>query len=190
VPVAWWLYALFLPVAYYSVATIAYGLTHGGIGEVKPFELVRLFSPAALFWLITGPIGEEAGWRGFLLPRLLSRYSALVSSLILGVIWSVWHLPLYYSSFFSSIWGTMVFTLDLVCATVLMTVLFLHTTRSVLLAVVLHWSMNVSPAVVSGVFPSVQPESEMVILIWGLGVLVITSLAMVVALGPTLKRSA
>lgn len=39
---------------------------------------------------------EEIGWRGFLLPKLLSRYSPLKSSLIIGVIWSLWHLPIWF----------------------------------------------------------------------------------------------
>jgi membrane protease YdiL (CAAX protease family) len=39
---------------------------------------------------------EEIGWRGFLLPKLLSIYSPLKSSLVIGVIWSLWHLPLWF----------------------------------------------------------------------------------------------
>ena len=40
-------------------------------------------------------LGEEYGWRGFLLPRLLEKYSVLHSSIILGLIWGIWHLPAY-----------------------------------------------------------------------------------------------
>lgn len=45
--------------------------------------------------LITGPLNEEAGWRGYALPRLESRFSALTSSIIIGILWGFWHLPLY-----------------------------------------------------------------------------------------------
>ncbi|MBN1427708.1 MAG: CPBP family intramembrane metalloprotease [Anaerolineae bacterium] len=44
--------------------------------------------------LIVGCIGEELGWRGFLLPQLQIRHSPLKSSLVVGIIWEIWHLPL------------------------------------------------------------------------------------------------
>jgi membrane protease YdiL (CAAX protease family) len=46
------------------------------------------------FFLDAG-LGEELGWRGFLLPRLQARHNALVSSIIVGVAWGLWHLPLF-----------------------------------------------------------------------------------------------
>ena len=48
----------------------------------------------ALYAVFSGPLGEEPGWRGFAVPRLLAGHSALTGSLILGVIWAVWHFPL------------------------------------------------------------------------------------------------
>lgn len=41
-----------------------------------------------------GPLGEEGGWRGYFLPQLLKRHSELKSSIIVGVVWSIWHLPI------------------------------------------------------------------------------------------------
>ena len=47
-----------------------------------------------------GPLGEELGWRGFALPRMLERWPPLTSSLILGLIWGLiwgaWHLPAFF----------------------------------------------------------------------------------------------
>ena len=48
--------------------------------------------------LYLGAFGEEFGWRGFALDRLQARWNALVSSMILGVIWGVWHAPLILST--------------------------------------------------------------------------------------------
>jgi uncharacterized protein len=52
--------------------------------------LVGIFTGGA------GPLGEELGWRGFLLPNLLKKYNDIFSSIILGVIWGFWHLPLFF----------------------------------------------------------------------------------------------
>jgi len=51
-----------------------------------------------LIFLVGGSLSEEFGWRGFALPALQSRWGWRVASLVLGLIWAVWHLPLFYSA--------------------------------------------------------------------------------------------
>ena len=46
--------------------------------------------------VLTDGLGEELGWRGYLLPRLLSRHRAIPASLILGFYWWLWHVPLVW----------------------------------------------------------------------------------------------
>lgn len=56
------------------------------------------FIPVAFLYILVlmGPLGEEAGWRGFALKRMLTLFSPLKAAVLLGGIWSLWHLPLFF----------------------------------------------------------------------------------------------
>ncbi|MBB5210884.1 CPBP family intramembrane glutamic endopeptidase [Microbulbifer hydrolyticus] len=87
-------------------------------------------------------LGEEFGWRGYLLPKLQEKYSALTASLILGAVWGFWHFP-------ASLIGTgvpqempfFVFLVWVLLATLLMTWVY-NNTGSVLLAILMHSMAN------------------------------------------------
>lgn len=70
-------------------------------GESPPELFLTLVVLAPLNALVgsilldIGPLGEELGWRGFMLPRLLERYGDFSSSVILGLVWAFWHLPVF-----------------------------------------------------------------------------------------------
>ena len=61
-----------------------------------------IFLPYALFELLTSGM-EEPGWRGFALPRLQERYTAKKSSIILGVVWGIWHWPAFIPVYFNTL---------------------------------------------------------------------------------------
>jgi membrane protease YdiL (CAAX protease family) len=117
-------------------------------------EAALVMLPVFLMILtITDGLGEELAWRGFALPRLLLQHNALVASLILGVLWTLWHLPLIWtqgaSMYQQPIWLMLV---DIPANSVVFTWVFLHTRGSVLLAMLLHGAanlFNVSPNVIS-----------------------------------------
>ncbi|MFD1987819.1 CPBP family intramembrane glutamic endopeptidase [Mesorhizobium newzealandense] len=86
----------------------------------------------ALYAVFSGPLGEEPGWRGFATPRLLASHSALAGSLILGVIWAIWHFPLGLVGDLS-----LYSTINVVLAGIVFTWLY-QNTGSVLLAFIMH----------------------------------------------------
>jgi uncharacterized protein len=82
-----------------------------------------------------GPLGEELGWRGFLLPRLLDQMKPLSAALILGAIWMVWHLPAFFMSGVpQSNMSLPIFMIGGIAFTVFITWLFLNARHSILIA--------------------------------------------------------
>lgn len=94
-----------------------------------------------------GALGEELGWRGFALPRLLELTNARNASIVLGLVWAVWHLPAFFvGSMSQSSLAFLPFILTVVSFSVFMTWLFVHLRGSVLLAgVIPHMLFNSSP---------------------------------------------
>jgi membrane protease YdiL (CAAX protease family) len=107
-----------------------------------------MFVPFAVFTLVFGPLPEELAWRGYALDGLQGKWSALTSSLILGVAWTVWHLPLFFiqgSYQYGLGLGTARFWLymmDKVPQSVLMTWIYNNNRRSTLSAILFHFTVN------------------------------------------------
>jgi uncharacterized protein len=93
--------------------------------------------------LISGPLCEELGWRGFALPRLLKCCSPFKASLVLGILWGIWHLPSFaVSAMVQSGLSLPLFLLSAVCLSFLASWLFMNTGGSVLITVLLHYMAN------------------------------------------------
>ncbi|MEM3396670.1 MAG: type II CAAX endopeptidase family protein [Thermoplasmata archaeon] len=104
--------------------------------------------PIAFFYIffLGGPLCEEFGWRGYALDRLQSRFNALVSGIIIGLIWGVWHLPLFFmenQDIYRNvpIWG---FILGTVFLSILFTWIYNNTGGSILAALFFHTMGNLS----------------------------------------------
>jgi membrane protease YdiL (CAAX protease family) len=174
--IGWWVAALLLPLAWPVVARITWGLAHGGIGAPNLGALSLFFSVAAWRAWTTGPLGEEFGWRGYLLPRLLTVYRPMVATLILGLLWAVWHYPLYARSVFASLPRASSFTISVLCFSILMTIFWFRTKGNILVAILFHWSVNVSPNVAEALIPLARPHTPRSELeLWNLLTLVITT---------------
>jgi membrane protease YdiL (CAAX protease family) len=128
-------------------------------------------------------IGEELGWRGYALPRLLAERSALTASLILGALWGAWHLPTFFVPgapqyglpFSAFVFLTMAYS-------VLIGWVYVHTEGSVLVATLLHGAINLSQGFFLG---GVGPAREYWLLA---GVYGAAALAVALVFGSNLSR--
>jgi membrane protease YdiL (CAAX protease family) len=94
--IGWWVFGLFALGLMFVVATLLYALFSGSTLALNLAQPLYMFVPLFVMkFVLDAGLGEELGWRGFLLPRLQARYNALVSSIIVGVVWGLWHLPLF-----------------------------------------------------------------------------------------------
>lgn len=116
-----------------------------------------------------GPLGEEPGWRGFALPRLMRRYGPLPGTLVLGALHAMWHLPVYllmpgYNRSAPGPLGTAVsfglFVVGVLALTVVFTWVFNNTRGSLLLAILLHASVNSAGIAIALFHGSPEPPSD------------------------------
>lgn len=96
--------SILIPVAATFIVCAGYSIVSGKalldlVAKLSVGSALLIF----LDGLIRGPLGEELGWRGFLQIELNKRFSLLKSSLIVGGIWGIWHLPLWFISGFQGV---------------------------------------------------------------------------------------
>ena len=131
VPLRWWLFALGLPTLLYAVVTMVLQLLGSTVDWSLAADRLPAYLSTFVFVLFLGGALEEPGWRGFGLPVLQERYSPLRATLILGLVWGVWHIPVY---------GPAGFVVPLVLA--FFYTLLWNATRSVGLCILLHASFT------------------------------------------------
>lgn len=152
-PLRWWLVALFLPASWMLLGlaiTLANGDPVEAVNGGLPTAVWLLFVlRSLLFTLLVVAVGEEAGWRGWMLPELQKRFSPLLSSAILGVVWGLWHFPLFLNGQYDEE-PVLVLAKTGACVILatLFTWLFNRSQGSLLLAVVLHTALNNTPRLI------------------------------------------
>jgi uncharacterized protein len=172
VGVRWYVIALGLPTVLALAAAGLYYVVGGStlvqMGAVSVLDFV-------VFVLV---VGEELGWRGYALPLLLEKRSAVVASLILGVVWGLWHLPTFLVP------GTPQYGLPLpafvlltVEYSILMTWVFLHTKGSVLLATLFHGAINLSQGLFLGGLEGAE-RYWLLCIVYGVAALVVAVFAL------------
>jgi membrane protease YdiL (CAAX protease family) len=136
VGVHWYLFVLFGAAVICFMAIGLYTL----FGGTAP-AMMLLILPVLPGALISG-LREEYGWRGFALPHLMEKYSALKASVIIGVVWALWHLPI--SVFGMGLPMALIFLSEVIALSILLTWVYNHTCGSILLPVIHHATYNLT----------------------------------------------
>ncbi len=134
-----WYMVAFLLTGVTILIAIGVHLLVGGTNQVGVLLPLNSLVPSLLFQIFFFWLTEETAWRGFALPRLQAKYNALNASLILGLLWGLWHIPLWFipGSFQSTI-PFLGFVLSAIATSVLVTWIFNHSKGSVLIAAIFH----------------------------------------------------
>ena len=150
----WALVALLLPVGMVAIAIAA---SVGLLGAAAPAITVAVAGGLVVEFVrvlfLGGPLEEELGWRGFLLPRLQAGRTAFNASVLLGVIWGVWHVPLYFvlgtgqhetAAAAGAAFAIIAFVVWTIALSILFTWLFNQTQGSLIVVILFHASVNLA----------------------------------------------
>jgi membrane protease YdiL (CAAX protease family) len=145
-PLVWWSFIILgIPAIVFTGAAIK-----GTINEF-PYSSLSLALPALLHALFLGTI-EEFGWRGLALPLMQRKLSPFWAGLILGGIWSLWHIPSFLiGGMPQTAWAAGPYFLGIIAISVILTPLFNNSRGSLLIAYLYHFQM------MNPIFPDAQP---------------------------------
>ena len=159
--ITWYVAAMFTIPAI-MIAALAISVLLGNSPGTTPF--LQWWLPLALPFVLVigvltgGPLEEEPGWRGYALPRLQALWNPLIGTLVLGAIWSCWHLPLFFIPGTSQYGLPFIFfALHTICLALFMTWIYNRTGGSLLFAMLFHASTNISFAVLPLIAPGGSP---------------------------------
>ncbi|MBT3756420.1 MAG: CPBP family intramembrane metalloprotease [Candidatus Cloacimonetes bacterium] len=147
-----WLQAILLTVG----INVVFSILRNYISDVEPqefFKINTVYTIWEIFFIFVtslffdgGGLMEEIGWRGFALPRLQMKFTPLQSSIILGIIWSLWHVPIKIDILFSSpsyfLSFYFIFTLVCILYCIVITYFYNRLGGSILIGVAFHGLMN------------------------------------------------
>ena len=157
--IRWFFVILLVPLGVGVIAGVV-DLLFGGPGPawgegVTEFGVNPLAILPALFFATLPPILEELGWRGYALDRLQLKWSAASASVILGLVWALWHLPLFFiegsfqhDSVRVATTGFWLFMAGIVALSFTFTWIYNNTERSILGIIILHGWVNFTAEII------------------------------------------
>ena len=163
IPLTCFLAVIVLPLLFLAGGLAFYSLF---IGSPGVFENKVLVIPAVLLNSVyIGPLGEELGWRGFLLPEFQKNNSAIKSALIVGFIHFSWHIPLFWAPFGALVSGqpfsllfVLIYLVLVICWSCIQTWLVNNSEGSVLIAILFHLFINAG--IVLLFFPEIYTDPD------------------------------
>jgi membrane protease YdiL (CAAX protease family) len=96
VPLRWWVATLAVPVVVFGTTSVGFALLGYQADLSRLPDPLTTFLPTLVGLSLLAGLGEEPGWRGFGLPRLQSRYGPVGGTVVLGSVWALWHLPVFF----------------------------------------------------------------------------------------------
>jgi membrane protease YdiL (CAAX protease family) len=139
-----------IAVASVLISVKALGLDMPGMDWLRIIVANPLMLPVMLmFSLVSGPLNEEFGWRGYSLDRLFYRFGFLRASLLLGLLWTAWHLAWYftpgqaqYQMLQSSVWEALLYVVFNTLLSCVVSFVYIIANRSILAAAFTHMMSN------------------------------------------------
>jgi uncharacterized protein len=129
-------------VAVVVISTLGQLATISLMGQTFDLALFPAQLGSAIPLIVLGPLSEEIGWRGYALDRLQTKWNALVSSLMVGLVWGLWHGPLFYmvgTSQHELALPFVAFVGGIMAVSILFTWLHNNTHGSLWTAIFFHW---------------------------------------------------
>jgi hypothetical protein len=145
----WYVLALLGPPAFVWIGAGIH-MVLGGTVAVSGIKWPLAGALILVSFIPFGPLGEELGWRGYALPRLDTHLSPLASGVTLGIIWAAWHVPMFWFPPVGlptrSVRTVGIWAANVISFSILLSYAARRTNYSVLIAILLHATLNAGPA--------------------------------------------
>ncbi len=152
VPARWYVFAATYMLAIKLTAALVHRVVFGAWPAFGQESFLLMIAATAASTMMGGQAGEELGWRGYALPRLADRFGLGPASILLGVIWALWHLPLFFVPVGDTFGQSFpLYMLQVVAISVTMAWLYSHTRGSLVPLMLLHAAVNNTKDIVPSV---------------------------------------
>ena len=177
VGIHWYIFVLFYPIgkwlaAYFTDTLLGQSYILGSSPIQSFFDLPEqaIMIPVAVVSTFLNTLGEEVGWRGFALPKLQVKYTAFVSTVIIGLFWGFWHIPMWIAQGYMdlSLFPVITKTFSIVPLAIIFTWVYNSTKGSLLLVWLFHVSITIT-----GYFVPSLPTTNEEILSWAVAIIIV-----------------